>query len=154
MEVLAQGERDRPKLDEPRWEAGYDLAMGRALATLVRTEGYNAMLAKAKQGLKFESKESDTWMLRPSDEFSTGSVLAKQAKAAKKYLERVIEEHPGTPWELLAKRELATPFGWSWEEEYNRLAERMAQAQTNANNPPPRPENLPPRKERRPPPKL
>jgi hypothetical protein len=153
--VLAQGERDRPKLDEPRWEAGYDLAMGRALATLVRTEGYNAMLARAKQGLKFKDEQSDTWVLRPSEEVSTGSVLAKQAMAAKEYLERVVREHPGTPWELLAKRELATPFGWSWEEEYNRLAERIAQAQENANNPPPqRPENLPPRKERRPPPKL
>lgn len=154
VSLLSQGERDRSKLDEPRWEAGYDLALGRALATLVRTEGYNAMLARAKQGLKFKEEQSDTWVLRPSEEVSTGSVLAKQATAAKEYLERVLEEHPGTPWELLAKRELATPFGWSWEEEYNRLAERMAQAQNNANNPEPRPENLPPRKERRPPPKL
>ncbi|HVT28243.1 MAG TPA: vWA domain-containing protein, partial [Lacipirellulaceae bacterium] len=44
VSVLRQGERDREKLITPRWQAGYDLAMGRSLAVKVRTEGYNAML--------------------------------------------------------------------------------------------------------------
>jgi hypothetical protein len=53
--VLRQGEKDRPKVATPRWQAGFDLAIGRALAVLVRTEGYNTMLAEAKQGLKFRT---------------------------------------------------------------------------------------------------
>ena len=43
--ILRQGERDREKVTTPRWQAGFDLAIGRALAVKVRTEGYNAMLA-------------------------------------------------------------------------------------------------------------
>ena len=64
--ILRQGERDRDKITTPRWQAGFDLAIGRALAVNVRTEGYNAMLAEAKQGLKFKDEQSDTWELRPS----------------------------------------------------------------------------------------
>src|SRR5262249_11050198 len=37
-DVLRQGEKDRPKLTKPRWQAGYDLSMGRILALKVRTE--------------------------------------------------------------------------------------------------------------------
>jgi len=27
----------------------------------------------------------------------------------------VIDDHPGTPWALLAERELSTDMGWTWE---------------------------------------
>jgi len=116
-ETLREGEADRPKLHEPRWEAGYDLAMGRALAVKVRTEGYNAMLARAKN-MKFKDPKSDTWRLRPADTITIDSLLAKQAKEAKTYLERVVKEHPDTPWSVLAVRELRQPFGWAWSEHY------------------------------------
>ena len=68
VSILQQGEADRPKLTKPRWQAGFDLAIGRALAVKVRTEGYNAMLAAAKQGMTFKNPRSDTWVLRPSRE--------------------------------------------------------------------------------------
>ena len=42
--------------------------MGRALATKVRTENYNAILAKAKRGMKFQNARNDTWQLKPSKE--------------------------------------------------------------------------------------
>ena len=56
VETLRRGERDRAELDSPRWQAGFDLAMGRALAAKVRNEGYNAMLAQAKNGLEFQER--------------------------------------------------------------------------------------------------
>ncbi|MEM6656271.1 MAG: VWA domain-containing protein, partial [Planctomycetota bacterium] len=151
--TLRAGERDRPELEKPRWRAGYDLAMGRSLATKVRAEGYNSMLAQAKQGIKFRNERSDTWVLESSDSISTGSVLAKEAKLATEYLERVVAEHDGTPWALLAEKELSTPFGWEWREEFRNLAERIAQAQANRNRPRPTRE-APPRPERRPAPNL
>ena len=116
---LVAGEADRAKLNELRWQAGYDLAIGRAAAVLVRTKGYNAMLAKAKQGMKFEDDKSDTWILEPSDEISVGSALEKLGKKANMYLTRVVEEHEGTPWAMLAAKELETPLGWKWNEEFN-----------------------------------
>src|SRR5690606_22675547 len=62
-EHLAQGEADRAKETSLRWQAGYDLAMGRVLAVKVRTEAYNAMLAQAKTGLKFKNEKNNTWVL-------------------------------------------------------------------------------------------
>ena len=136
--TLLAGEADRKKLTSPRWQAGYDLALGRALAVKVRTEGYNAMLAKAKQGMKFKDEKNDTWIIQPSDQVTSGSVLAKQAEKAEQYLTRVVTDHPGTPWALLAERELASPFGWEWTERFSNIAGRM-ERQANNNRRPPRP---------------
>jgi hypothetical protein len=122
-ETLARGEADRKRLTTPRWQAGYDLSLGRVLALKVRTEGYNAMLAKAKQGMQFKDPKNDTWVLVRDNEISVGSALEKQAKEAKSNLERVVQEHPGTPWAMLAERELREPFGWKWEERYTGVNE-------------------------------
>lgn len=116
--VLKLGEPDRPKLTEARWQAGFDLSMGRVLAHKVRTEAYNAMLAKAKLGMKFQDPKNNTWELVPADEISVGSATEKQAKLAREYLNRAAQEHAGTPWALLAKTELETPIGWKWTERF------------------------------------
>lgn len=151
--ILRQGERDREKVTTPRLQAGFDLAIGRALAVNVRTEGYNAMLAQAKQGLKFKNEQSDTWVLRPATSVTISSALAKDADDAKKYLERVVAEHQGTPWAAEAAAELRQPLGWAWHEEFTDVAGRLARAEANRNRPrPERPD--PPRKPRRDPPAL
>jgi hypothetical protein len=154
--ILREGEPGRDQLSKPRWQAGFDLAIGRTLAVKVRTEGYNAMLAQAKQGMKFTDPNSDTWQLRPADLVSTGSALAKDAADARKYLERVIADHDGTPWAVEAKRELREPLGWEWREAFTDVAGRIARAQNNNDRPrPARPEvPEPPRKPRRDPPPL
>jgi len=149
--TLERGEADRPEIDSARWAAGFDLAMGRALATKVRAEGYNAMLAMAKQGMTFPEEKKDTWVIAPSDEIATGSRAEAEAARAREYLERVVSEHAGTPWALLAERELARPLGWEWRDEFRNLAERRAQRQANNNRPRP---TEPDPKPRRPPPKL
>ena len=152
--VLRQGEVDRSKLSKPRWQAGFDLALGRALAVKVRTEAYNAMLAEAKQGLRFTDEKSDTWELRPSDSVSVSSALAKDAADAREYLQRVVAEHPGTPWASVASDELRQPLGWEWRESFADVAGRRAQLQAASNNRP-RPERpTPPPKPRRDPPPL
>ncbi|MGE3641858.1 MAG: VWA domain-containing protein, partial [Pirellulales bacterium] len=152
--TLRQGEADRPKVTKPRWQAGYDLAMGRALAVKVRTEGYNAMLAAAKQGLKFANPQNDTWILRPSKEVTVNSALAGEAKSAYAYLQRVLDEHPNTPWADDAQHELQQPLGWRWDEEFTNVAARLAEAQQMARNRRPQPPAEPPGKPRRDPPAL
>lgn len=123
-ELLKQGESDREKETILRWQAGYDLAMGRVIAAKVRTESYNAMLAAAKRGLKFKDEKNNTWILDPADEITVGSALSKLADRAKMYLTRVVNDHPDTPWALLAQRELKTPLGWTWKEEFTDLSPR------------------------------
>ncbi len=130
-QTLQLGEADRKTETSPRWQAGYDLAMGRVMAAKVRTETYNAMLAQAKRGMKFKNEKNNTWVLRAADEVSVGSQLSKAATAATGYLQRVVDEHPGTPWAMLAERELSTPMSWQWEERYTDLTPRRAAAGGN-----------------------
>ena len=113
---LLRGLPDRESIEEERWKAGFDLAMGRILAMKVRTDAYNLMLARAKSGMQFQRPKSDTWVLRPSDIVNVGSRTEKFADQAHEYLRRVIEDHPGTPWAFLAKRELGQPLGYAWDE--------------------------------------
>lgn len=124
--ILKTGEKDRTKLTGARWQAGYDLAMGRVLAVQVRTAGYNAILAKAKNGMKFQDENNDTWELVPADEVTVSSALEKAAAQSREYLTRVVENHPGTPWAYLAERELAEPLGWKWTEKHTNVRPPMA----------------------------
>ena len=133
--ILQRGEEDREKEQMPRWQAAYDLAMGQTLAVLVRTRAYNEMLAKAKRGLNPERESSNTWTLAPDADVSVSSRLARDAEKAKDYLQRVADAHPGTPWALLAQRELSLPMGWTWKESYTPLAQNNQRPQANNNNP-------------------
>lgn len=148
--TLQTGEADREKESVLRWQAGYDLAIGRILAVKVRTETYNAMLAAAKRGLKFKDPKNNTWVLKPSDEISAGSQYQKLADKAKMYLERVVKDHPDTPWAHLAQRELKDPMSWTWTEEFTDTSPRMA---ADGGNAPPAPANDAAMMLRRPPPK-
>ena len=123
--VLEKGERDRDKLDSPRWRASYDLAVGRVLALRARAFGYNAMLADMKVAPKsFKEQGSNQWALKPSAEITSGPAVKKLAESATAALARVIDDHPGTPWAELAMKELATPMGWAWVER-NELVARF-----------------------------
>jgi hypothetical protein len=136
-EMLEKGLNDRPKIKEKRWQAGYDLALGRVLALKVRTDAYNSMLGQAKAGMKFQKPESDTWELVPADDVSgVDSRTQKMAAQAKELLERVVAEHAGTPWALLASEELKTPIGYQWEERHTGVNKPAMNAGNNNNNPP------------------
>jgi hypothetical protein len=114
--VLSQGESDRARLAGPRWQAQYDLALGRVLASKARLDGYNSMIAALKRGKTFQNSDSKEWVLEPADHFETESTIRRMAEKAKTYLERVVQEHPGTPWAEIAQQELKTPLGWAWSE--------------------------------------
>jgi len=137
--ILEPGMKVRQDETTPRWRAGYDLAIGRVLAQKVRTETYNAMLAKAKRGLQFQDAKNNTWRIVPDDEISVGSKWEREAAQAKELLREVVEEHPGTPWAHLASKELEVPLGWKWKEEFTDLAPRQpaGPGNNNNNNPPP-----------------
>jgi hypothetical protein len=120
-ETLRRGEKDRAKETTPRWQAGFDLALGQALARYTRTLGYNVRLVEVQRGLRFQDPNRNTWVLEPSAEDVPDQRLAGKAK---EYLQRVVEDHPGTPWAVLAKAELAVPLGWRWTEHFTDLMPR------------------------------
>lgn len=133
-QTLNPGMKVRDEEQSLRWKAGFDLAMGRVLAQKVRTETYNAMLAKAKRGMAFEDGKNNTWELEPSEEISVGSKWKNEAETATELLKAVANEHKGTPWALLAQQELSVPIGWKWEESFTDLAPPAARGAGNNNN--------------------
>jgi len=95
--------------------------LGRLLAMKIRCYEYNWACAKMKKDApKFEKPGSNAWRLVPDEEIHYSDKAAAAAAEAKSLLKRVIEEHPETPWSLLAKRELKDPFGFKWVETYVR----------------------------------
>jgi hypothetical protein len=115
--IMDPAQSSRETVKSPRWRASFDLAMGRLLATRVRAYGYNVMLANMKgEPLSFQTEGNNLWRLVPSEEIATGPAVRKAAEQAHTYLNRVIDEHPNTPWFELARHELKQPLGWSWKE--------------------------------------
>jgi len=135
--TLLAGQGDRGKLgaDEKRWQAGYDLAMGRVLAAKIRTDAYNIVLAQAKSGMRFQNPKNDTWELVRSDTMkNVGSQTEKLAIQARAYLERVVKDHPGTPWARIAEEELRLPLGYAWRESFTGV-NRPPQPEGGGGNP-------------------
>lgn len=96
-----------------RWRLAFSLDYGRLLAQKVRAFEYNSALAQLK-GTYTESdinNKVNHFIFRPDKELNYAPSLRKQARIAEEHLQRVIKEAPGTPWEMLAKRELKDGFG-------------------------------------------
>ena len=117
--ILKEVEPQSKSLDEKRWLASYNLAMGRILATKCRIELYNTMLAEAKTGLQKSDPKNNLWNLEFDAEFTTkSSQLQKSYTTAIKYLQSIVSDFPDTPWALVAQNELDTPMGYKWIDSY------------------------------------
>jgi hypothetical protein len=102
-----------------RWQAHYDLIRGRLLAMKIRCAEYQTACAKMKKDApKFKDAKSNAWRLVPTEEILSGDKVGKVAKETRALLQRVVDDHPNTPWALLAQRELKDPFGFKWVETY------------------------------------
>ena len=136
--ILKEVEPQSKSLDEKRWLASYNLAMGRILATKCRIELYNAMLAEAKTGLQKNDPKNNLWNLEFDAEFTTkSSQLQKSYATAIKYLQSIVSDFPDTPWALVAQNELDTPMGYKWIDSYKEPL-KMNDGSNNNNNPLPK----------------
>jgi hypothetical protein len=107
------------KETSPRWRAWYDLTYGRLLAMMVRCNEYNWACATMKaKGADFVDKKSNRWQFKPDSALHFGSQDERMAKEATRLLTRCINENPGTPWALLAQREIKDPFGFRVDEAF------------------------------------
>ena len=137
--ILKEVESQSKSLDEKRWLASYNLAMGRILATKCRIELYNAMLAEAKTGLQKNDPKNNLWNLEFDAEFTTkSSQLQKSYTAAIKYLQSIVSDFPDTPWALVAQNELDTPMGYKWIDSYKEPSKMNDGSNNNNNNPLPK----------------
>jgi hypothetical protein len=131
-----------------RWQAHYDLIRGRLLAMKVRCYEYNWACARMKKDPpKFTNPRSNAWRLVPDTTIQYSDKAAAAAREAEKLLRRVVEDHPATPWALLAQRELKDPLGFKWVETYvppPRRNDNPAEAKRKKSNPrPAKPPEIP-----------
>lgn len=102
-----------------RWQAHYDLIRARLLAVKIRCYEYDWACAQMKVNPRsFENEKSNAWRLEPDTEIHYSPSAKKAGEEARALLEKVITEHRGTPWAVLAQRELRDPFGFKWVETY------------------------------------
>ena len=85
----------------------------------VRCYEYNWACARLKKDPpRFKSAKANAWRLVPDTAIQYSEKAAAAAHDADRLLHRVIEEHPDTPWALLAQRELKDALGFKWVETY------------------------------------
>jgi len=106
-------EKHLEKERSARWRMNFCLTYGRLLAHRVRNLEYNAACADLKSNLTPQDVGSSAnhWIFRPDDSINYATSERRNAKTARRLLQHVIDEAPGTPWAALAKRELKHPFG-------------------------------------------
>jgi len=130
-----------------RWQAHYDLIRGRLLAMKVRCHEYNWACARMKKDPpKFSNTKANAWRLVPDQTIQYSDKAAAAGREAQTLLGRVVNEHPATPWALLAQRELENPFGFKWTESYvppRRRNNDNATGRNNKNAIPGKPPELP-----------
>lgn len=128
-----------------RWQANFDLMHGRLMAMKVRCYEYNWACARlVKDTPKFQNPKSNTWRLVPDKTVRYSEKASEAGRRAEELLKRVVDEHPETPWALLATRELSAPFGFKWVEAYvpppkPREDNANPARRKNANTPAPKP---------------
>ena len=143
-------ERHRDGEPSRRWQAHFDLIMGRLLATRVRCNEYNWALGQMRVNPRVPAgktgdKPNNAWSLKSVEDIRFGSPLAgadrsgrvdkdtlqaqADAEAAREYLQRVVTDHPDTPWSLMAGRELSAPMGFDWVERHEVPPEEREQAE-------------------------
>jgi hypothetical protein len=142
--------RQRDHETSRRWQAQYDLIRGRLLAMKIRSYEYNWVCARMKKDApKFQKSDSNAWRLVPHDKIQYSEKAAAAAQEAGQLLEKVVKDHPATPWALLAQRELKDKFGFRWVETYNRPFPRNRDsgnaAKKRENRPPPSKPPAPPK---------
>jgi hypothetical protein len=116
LEDLQQAGEKRSEERSRRWQAHYDYTLARLQERIAWLQEYNAALGELRRELPpRDPKTENGWRLMPSDRVQSDVSVRKLAAGARKGLDKLIEDHPGTPWEALARRALEVPPGLRWE---------------------------------------
>lgn len=127
-------EQEYTKETSLRWRMSYNLCYGRLLAQRLRCYEYNSALAQLKLlGAQDIATKSNHWIFRPDVNINYAAGMKKPKDLAETLLKRCINEAPGTPWAILAARELQYPFGIKVIEQYEKPEPPPSERQEPAN---------------------
>lgn len=118
---------DMKKLDEKRdeepsarWKAHFDYTQARILAQLAHVQEYSFVLGNKlrKDTPKIKDpKNHNGWIIVPQRKLEQKETRSFDSER-QKLLAKLIKDNPGTPWEILARREQATILGLTLQETY------------------------------------
>jgi hypothetical protein len=99
-----------------RWQANYDFMLARVELEYAYLFEYQSMLGSIRK--EFPPRDPQLhggWKLASQARLQGDSTGRKAAKEAQKRLKEIIKKNAGTPWEVLAKREMLTNLGLEWQ---------------------------------------
>jgi hypothetical protein len=116
LEELRKVGEQREKEPSLRWQAHYDYILAQLLARTAYVSEYDLMLGKIRKDElpELPLNRHGGWRLASCARLESGKDVKAMASQAKKLFAKVIKEHPGTPWEVLAKRAQLTALGLEW----------------------------------------
>ncbi|HLJ93069.1 MAG TPA: hypothetical protein VKU02_07740 [Gemmataceae bacterium] len=117
LEALRKAGEQRDKEPSLRWQAHFDYILAQLLARTAYVSEYNLMLGKIRKDElpELQPKVHTGWRLASSEKLQSGKEVKDLAAESKKQYAKVIHDYPGTPWEVLAKREQLTALGLEWQ---------------------------------------
>jgi hypothetical protein len=98
-----------------RWQANYDFTLARLEAQIAYLFEYQSMLGQMRKQLPDLGPGQTGWRLASQVALKGDTQGKKLAKDSNKHLDAIIKDNPGTPWEVLAKREKLTALGLEWQ---------------------------------------
>ncbi len=118
LEEMKKLERDEEK--SARWLAHFDYTQARVLAQMAHVQEYSFVLGnklrKDTPKIK-DAKNHNGWIIVPQKKLEQKETRGFDSER-QKLLTKIIKEHPGTPWEILARREQATILGLTLQETF------------------------------------
>ena len=116
LEMLKEAEEAREN-ESKRWQANYDFMTARVKAQLAYLTEYQSMLGSMRKEFpdRGDINVNKGWRLASQTELNGDTTGKKLAKESQKTLEKLAKDYPGTPWEVLAKREKLTALGLDWK---------------------------------------
>ena len=105
-EVLVELKADRDKEKDLYWKANYDYTLARLYVRMTQVLEYNVMLGKIRRDdmPDLDKQLHKGWRLVPQEKFSDRDSRELSLKAQECF-KQLVEEHKGTPWELIAQKE-------------------------------------------------
>src|SRR5262249_8510477 len=117
LEKMADAAEMRDKSGK-RWQAHFDFMKARLMTQLAYVYEYSSMLGSMRKEYPPRDPAVHKGWRLASTEKPQGDVTGRKLdRDAKKLYEKIAKDHKGTPWEVLAKRELMTTVGLEWKPE-------------------------------------
>lgn len=116
LDDLRKAGKERDQEPSARWQAHYDYVLAQVLLRLAYVDEYNMMLAKIRKDELPTLEPGQTgYRLAAVEKMRSPKETKDLAAESRKLLTKIIKDHRGTPWEVLAKRARLTALGLEWQ---------------------------------------